>query len=729
MPHTLPLKNIFSIVSRLALSRRVAAVVLFLTVLSGVATYFVLAQKSDDLDAVYLLLNLDLILLLLMGTITARQVTRLWNKRKRGSAGAKLHVKLVYIFAVLAATPAILMAIFSSVFLYFGVNAWFNERVGTAIQESQAVAQAYLHEHQQVLRADVMAMEKDLNREIFALNEEPETFNEYMETQSNLRNLPEAVVISADGKVIARSRLSFTLAFDVLPQENFERAKKGEVVLFESDDRNRIRALVKLDRFADSYLYVGRMVDASVLAHMDATEKAVEEYTVLLGKKSQLQVSVAGVFLAVALLLLLAAIWFGLTFSQQLVAPIGALIAAADRVRQGDLTARVEESLVDDEIALLGKTFNRMTSQIQGQRDELIATNRMLDERRRFSEAVLSGASSGIIGLDHKGIITLANARAEELLTADGKTILRRTFFDLIPETAELFDKARALQDKPAALQIEFTTKEGLQKSLFIRIVAEEGGEGAVATIDDVSTLVSAQRKAAWADVARRIAHEIKNPLTPIQLSAERLKRKYLPQISEDPETFEKCTETIVRQVHDIGRMVNEFSSYARMPVAVKKPEDIVSVCQDVFVLHKESCPQIHFGFIAAAPTIFANCDRAQLTQVLTNLLKNAIESVEERIETRNKNEDGHIRLVIEEKGEHIAISVIDNGLGLPETTKNKLTEPYVTTKKTGSGLGLAIVQKIMEDHEGSVLLEDNFESGQKSGAKAMIVFPKDMKA
>ncbi len=708
------------VISRLTLSRRVAVFLAAAAVVSCIATYSVLTKRSDDIDTVYWLLNLDLVLLLLLGTAIAHQIVRLWSERKRGIAGARLHVRLVLVFGVLAATPAILMAVFSSIFLYFGVHAWFDTRVSTAIQGSLEVAQAYLREHQQVMRADVLAMANDLNREVLDLSRNPERFNEYMQTQSQLRNLPEAIVVTSNGKGVARSRLSFTLELDRIPQKTLQEAQKGDVVLMTGDGHDRIRALVKLDRYFDSYLYVGRLVDANVLAHMQTTESAVKEYTTLQGRKTQMQVSVTAMFMAVALLLLLAAIWFGLVFAEQMVAPISALIVAAERVRAGDLGVRVRESDNDDEIGLLGRAFNRMTRQIGEQRDELISANKMLDERRRFSEAVLSGASSGIIGLDSNGFVTLANFRAEELLIGtSSRDLVGAKLVDFIPEAADLLQKAYQGPDKPAALHLDFAVGDGPRKALFLRITAEQGGDGAVATIDDISALMSAQKKSAWADVARRIAHEIKNPLTPIQLSAERLKRKYLPQIHDDPETFAKCTETIIRQVNDIGHMVNEFSAYARMPVATKQSENVVDICQDALVLQKQAHPDIRFGFIASEPAITANCDRSQLTQVITNLLQNAIDSIQEC------SREGQVKLIAEQRGDHIIISVEDNGMGLPESKKDQLLEPYVTTKKKGSGLGLAIVKKIMEDHDGSVVLESHAPQGMDSGAKAVIVFPR----
>ncbi|MBI1214630.1 MAG: HAMP domain-containing protein [Alphaproteobacteria bacterium] len=720
------LMRLLRFIDGLTQSRRMMALLAAVTLFSCALTYGVMAHRTGNINTAYWLLNLDLVLLLGLGTLVARHIVRIWTERKRGIAGSRLHVRLVAVFSVLATVPAILMAVFSSIFLYFGVHAWFNHHVSTAIRESQAVAQAYLKEHQQVMRADVLAMANDLNREAIELMQNPRLFSQVVDTQSMLRNLSEAIIVHSDGKVVARSHLSFSLEMDTIPEKLLRQADQGDVVLL-TDEGDRIRALVKLDRFFDTYLYVGRLVDAAVLQHMRTTQTAVSEYNTLEQRQTQMQITTTAMFVAVALLLLLAAVWFGLTFSERLVAPISALILATEKVRMGDMDARVTDTQSDDEIGMLGRAFNRMTDQIQSQQTALIAANRMLDERRRFTEAILSGASSGVIGLDNHGRITLANAMAEELLqgvAANDDGLSGLSLGDFIPESEEVLQKALAQTDRAWPLQLEYAVGSGPRKTLLLRITAEQGGHGAVATIDDISALVSAQRKAAWADVARRIAHEIKNPLTPIQLSAERLRRKYLPQIHDDPETFEKCTETIIRQVGDIGHMVSEFSAYARMPVPVKNTENIVAICQDALVLQRQAYPDIGFGFISSEPLIEAVVDRLQLTQVMTNLLQNAIDSIHDRQQVSPG--DGRVKVVLDAKDGNIIISVEDNGTGLPEKVRDQILEPYVTTKKKGSGLGLAIVKKIMEDHDGSVILEDNIPENAKSGAKAVIVFPKD---
>lgn len=706
--------------------KRLPLMLLIAAFICGIATYVVLTTSSHDVGTVYWLLNADLVILLALGTLVARQIVKLWMRRKEGAAGSRLHVRLVFVFSLLTALPAIMMAIFSSFFFYFGIQAWFNDRVSTAVNQSLTVAQAYLSEHQQIIKSDVLAMANDLNREAPYLVGNPAALQKVVQTQSHLRNLSEAIIFTSSGKVLARSRLTFTLEFDPIPESHLAQARTGEVVLLSGDTDDRIRALVKLDNFVDVYLFVGRLVDGAVLEHMKSVEDAVQEYTELEGQRSSLQISVTLMFVAVAFLLLLAAVWFGLLFARSLATPISELIGAAEKVRSGDMSVRVNETGQDDELGTLGVAFNRMTSQLEAQTQELLEANRMLNERRRFTEAVLAGTSSGIVGLDHDGRITLANIVLAELLGVENpEDLTGQSLTDLIEETAPLIKDAYETRDGLSQIQIDYQDKEGRIRTFLIRITVEKGDletASAVVTFDDISALMSAQRKAAWSDVARRIAHEIKNPLTPILLSAERLKRRYLEQITDDPEVFEKCTNTIIRQVTEIGRMVGEFASFARMPDAVKKTTNIVELCQDDFTLQKQANTDIKFKFKASKKTLLAECDRGQISQVMTNLLQNAIDAVQEKSD-KTEGFKGEVSLNIEtEKGNIIRISVSDNGPGLPEDNMKQLVEPYVTTKKKGTGLGLAIVKKILEDHNGMISLENWTGSGDNKGGACISV-------
>ena len=687
---------------------------------SGMATYTAITQTPEQTDRVFWLLNIDLALSLIFAVLVARQITRLWAQRKRGVAGSQLHVRLVFIFGLLTAAPAILMMIFSALFFYFGVQGWFSERVSTAVNESLVVAEAYLTEHQQTMRADVLAMANDLNRAAFELYDNPSAMERFVQTQSQLRNLSEAIVFTSSGQVVARSRLAFALEFDPISEAMLNQAREGDVVLLVSDQpqaQDRVRALVKLDQYVDTFLLVGRLVDSKVINHLTHAREAVAGYTELEGRRSSFQVLVMLVFVVVALLLVLLAIWLGLVFAGQLARPITDLISASERVRRGDLSARVKTSNDMDEIGQLGQSFNNMTTQLETQREELIQANRVIDERRRFMEVVLASTSSGIVGIDNNGRITLANPMATKLLGYKTNSLVGHDIQEISQDMAGL-----AFSDAPAEVthELEYKTPKGVPRIFSLRMtrdMEDTVNSNIIVTFDDISPLLSAQRKAAWSDVARRIAHEIKNPLTPIQLSAERLHRKYLPQIEQDSVTFEKCIETIVRQVEQIGRMVSEFSDFSRMPEAVKAPTRIDDLIEAAVLLQQQAHPDIAFSFDAPDGDVTAICDAGQITQVLNNLLQNAVDAI---LEGGAAPTNGAVDLTLTKSEKSAIITVVDNGPGLPAADIARLTEPYVTKRKKGTGLGLAIVKKILDDHNGSLEMQNR---DPERGAKITIRF------
>jgi two-component system nitrogen regulation sensor histidine kinase NtrY len=710
------------------LGRKATIALAVAALLSGVATYAAMTGAppfGPGPQTVLFLLNVNLILLLLLGAVVAFRLVRLWTERRRGLAGSGLHIRLVVLFSVVAVAPTIVVAIFSYLFFSFGIQSWFSDRVRTALGESLAVAESYLREHQNTIRADVAAMATDLNQEATFLLLNPQRLAQVVQTQATLRNLSEAVVFDGTGRVLARTGFSFALEFEPVPEWAMQRARAGNIAVVTSDNDDRVRALVRLEGFGDAYLFVGRFVDPQVLTHMEHTQRAVAQYERLESERSGFQVTFALIFLVVALLFLVAAVWVGIMFASQLVRPVSELVTAAERVRAGDLTSRVPEGEADGELEILSRAFNRMTHRIEVQQGELVEANRQLDDRRRFTETVLAGVSAGVIGLDREGRINLPNRSAAELLDLDREQMVGRSLAELVPEMTELLDEAMRRPERVREAQIKIE-RRGKTSTLLVRVAAErEDGDtqGYVATFDDVSELISAQRKAAWADVARRIAHEIKNPLTPIQLSAERLKRKYLKEIESDPETFSTLSDTIVRHVGDIGRMVDEFSSFARMPAPIMKVEDLREICRQALFLQRNAHSEIRFESELPPEPVFFACDARQLHQALVNLLKNAAESIEAR--SGEALPPGEIRLAIDERGGGAAVVVEDNGRGLPRELKDRLTEPYVTTRVKGTGLGLAIVKKIMEDHGGDLVLEDRTEGG----ARAELVFPAERRA
>jgi two-component system nitrogen regulation sensor histidine kinase NtrY len=709
------------------LERKLSIALLVLALASGVATFIVMSGSfgiRTSPRAVLLLLLGDLVLLLALGALVARRLVILWLERRRGLAGARLHARLVLLFSLLAVTPTIIVALFSTLFLNLGMEAWFSDRVRTAVHDSLVVARAYLEEHQRNIGGDVLAMADDLRREGPFLMVNRQRFEKLMDFHVRVRGLNEAVLIDGQRQVLASAGLNLVMEFDPdLPDWAIARARQGDLVLLPSSTGDRVRALVQLDPVSDTFLYVGRLVDPRVIAHLSATEGAAQLYEELEGRRSGLQITFVLIFIVIALLMLLAAVWLALIVATHMARPIGDLVSAAERISEGDLAVRVREGASNDEVGALSSAFNRMTSQLESQRSELISANRQLDERRRFTELVLSGVSAGVVGLDDEGRIQLPNRSASLLLATNLKAAIGRPLAELIPEMAPLIEQGRRRLGRPAEGQMQIT-RGNETRTLIVRVVSElDEGDliRLVVTFDDVTELMSAQRKAAWADVARRIAHEIKNPLTPIQLSAERLKRKYLKEIKSDPETFTVCTDTIVRQVGDIGRMVDEFSSFARMPAPVLKPENLAELCRQALFLQKNANPKVRYRTRLPEQPLILVCDARQVSQALTNLLQNAVDAIDGRQASPGETlPPGEIELAITIEGDKIAVSVADNGRGLPSSGRERLTEPYVTTRAKGTGLGLAIVKKIMEDHGGQLQLGDR-EGG---GAIVRLLFP-----
>lgn len=694
---------------------RLAILMTVLALASGLATYAALNSTlpvgGDNPDIVIWLLNIDLLIILALFALVARRVVLLFSIWRQGIPVARLHLRLVYIFGLLAMAPAIIMTLFSLFFFHYGIQTWFSDRVKAAVNESQAVAEAYLKEHQQVIRADILAMGNDLDRQVSLYYSNPQAFERFVQTQSVLRNLSEVIIFDATGHVMSEAGLVVLFDRNEVPDFAIEQANAGDVVLLTDVADDRVRALVKLANFTDTYLYVGRMVEANVLNHLTSTREAVQKYDEVASRYAGLRITVSMIYIVVALLLLMSAIWFALVFARKIASPISSLITASEKVRGGDLTAQVSEKSGLEEFDYLSMSFNRMTRTIRDQQGELIAANQQMDQRRRFTETILAGVSSGVLAVDGSGKVNLANSSAGDILKLPAGSLTGHDIRDLFPEAKDFFDQAYERPNRIHQIEISHTVEDGTQLTLMLRIAIEligENDQGAVITFDDISNMQLAQRNAAWADVARRIAHEIKNPLTPIQLSAERLKRRYLSTLPEaDQAVFSQCIDTIIRHVGDIGTMVKEFSDFARMPVAVMQKTNLSRVLEEVVALNQQAHPNLELSaFIETGLAVW--CDEQQIRQAFSNLLINAIEATQERLKKEQDSEKSGpgricIYLVLRD-GRDIQITIADSGPGLPKgRSPESLTEPYVTFKEKGTGLGLAIVKKIMEDHKGRI--------------------------
>ena len=693
----------------LLLGKAVTIVLAVVALSLGAATFVTLSGGAPMVlrPNLFALVLANFVALLMLAAVLAGRLTRVWVERRRGSAGSRLHVRLVLMFSVVAVTPTIVLAVMATAFFDIGIQAWFNDKVRTALNEGLAASQGYLDEHRKGIRIDALQMAYDIAQQGFLINANGEDFANYMAEQATIRGL-DTVLIYDPGtlKVAAQFSMMAGLGAQPPPMEATELARNGEVAVLGSLQDDKVRAVVQLDYPTPLMLLIERPVDQGILDHTAQTERAVAEYRELDANRSGLQITFGLIFTLVSLLVLFAAALFGLLLANQIARPIGWLIQAAERVRAGDLQVRVPEIASEDEIGGLSRAFNRMTGQLSAQRMELMDAYSQIDERRRFTETVLAGVSAGVIGLDTDGQVELPNRAASELVERDLLAAIGLPLGHVVPEFAPLLAEAMAQPDRARTAEVEIGPPSR-RRTLLLRIGVEGGAGRAVrfvVTFDDITELQSAQRKAAWADVARRIAHEIKNPLTPIQLSAERLKRRFTKEITSDPDTFAQCADTIVRHVGDIGRMVDEFSAFARMPQPVLREEDAGRIGREALVLQRQARPDVTWLSDIPDRGPMASCDRRLLGQALTNLLQNAADSIAMRPQGSPR---GEISLSVRQDGPAVRLTVRDNGMGLPHEDRARLTEPYVTHKAKGTGLGLAIVKKIMEDHGGTLTLDD----------------------
>jgi two-component system nitrogen regulation sensor histidine kinase NtrY len=699
---------------------RLAYFSILFTLVMGMATAYTLTRvdfMSGDNDLLLSLVAIDSMALLVLGTLVGRQVWRLWSERRKRLAGHQLHWRLAILFGGVTTLPAVIVTLFALFVVDFSLRGWFADRISTAVNESVQVAESYFDEHARSISGEVLSMANDINRESYRLVGKSNLMSRYLSDQAALRNFSDAIIVDGSGQVLAKSRFAFAVTFTNLESTWVEKARNGEVVILRADETNKLRAVVKLSSYVDAYLLVGRFIDAKVLEAMDRSQVAASDYQQLGIQQLDFQISFAVLFTIILLLILIAALWVGLNLATAIVGPLGSVIQVAEQVRAGNLSQRVPENLQLEEISHLGTSLNRMLDELVQSREQLVQANSQLDQRREFTEAVLGGVSSGVIGLDKNGKVTLPNVSARELLNKRDVDLIGKKLADVAPEFSSLLMIIG--QNRRSFAEEQITVSQG-EKHVILRarIVSEiiEGRiVGYVVTFDDVTSLLNAQRKAAWSDIARRIAHEIKNPLTPIQLAADRLQKKYRPQDKQAAEKFEEYVQIISRQVDDIGRMVDEFSAFARMPQPVMEITSLIDIVTGQVALFEVRDIDISINVDDASSRYEAQCDPGLVRQALTNLLQNAIDSLDE-----HKIKVPKIEISFAQANETLTLAVSDNGPGFPEINLEKLLEPYVTTRQKGTGLGLAIVSKIMEDHSGTMYLGKS----KAGGAQVSLHFP-----
>jgi two-component system, NtrC family, nitrogen regulation sensor histidine kinase NtrY len=696
-----------------SLMRLLAPVAIGLALLSAFLTFVVLTgltriEPTREVAVSFILMNGATILVLL--GIIFREVWQLMQARRRGRAAARLHVQVVSLFSIMTVLPALLVAFVANVTIERVFDRLFSGPTREVIENSQSIARAYLNEHAQLIRGDIIGMANDIAHARPLFDQDRQSFREFLTASAASRNLPGAMLVDKDRHVLENAQTGFQVAFAAPPAGFLDNLNENEPEIAILPEENYVAALIRLRAFQDTFLYVARPLDPRVVEQVNQTEASVAEYAVMEARRLGVQVNFALIFAVIALTILMASILLGLNFANSLVTPIRRLMGAANLVSTGDLQVQVPVHRSEGDLAQLGETFNKMTQELRTQRDELVNASELIDSRRRFIEAVLSSASAGIIGVDASGSVGILNRSAEKLIGHVESETLDHPLSDVLPELDEMMKTAREGTQRLVQGQITIN-REGHERILSVRVTAEQTSQtrdSYIITLDDITELVSAQRTSAWADVARRIAHEIKNPLTPIQLSAERIRRKFGKSITEDKAVFEQCTDTIVRQVDDIRRMVDEFSRFARMPKPVIEGEDVADTVRQAVFLMRVGHPDVDIDAEIKEEPLRAKFDRRLISQALTNIIKNATEAIE--AVPAGELGRGRIDVIATRENDDIVIDVVDNGIGLPKVSRARLLEPYVTTREKGTGLGLAIVGRVLEDHGGRIELHDASE-------------------
>ena len=680
-----------------------------------------------------LILLADMVYIMAIAALVLTQIVRLFAARRSKSAGSRLHLRLIGAFGFLALGPTVIVAVFAVLTVNVGLEGWFSERVRQVIGSSLSAAEAYQEEQRRDITTDAEALsrflDKSRSRSFFMNDAELRQ----VLTQGQLqiqRGLREAYVIDGAGRIRARGERSYEFDFEQPSEADIARASESGMTIIQDWDNNEFRALVRLNAFVDRFLYISRDVDGALLNLLDETQETALLYQQLESERGRVLFEFGLLYIGFALILILAAMWLGMWFAERLSRPVGRLTVAAQRVGAGNLNVQVPEEDGSDEISQLGHYFNQMTRELRAQRATLLDNTNQIERRRRLFDSVLSSVTSGVVGLDEQGRITFVNRSAERLLDwqEDQQSLALAV---AIPEFGPLFETLIATGVEAEQEEIK-VTRQGRLENLLVRMSqrrADDGRlEGYVVAFDDVTDLVSAQRMAAWGDVARRIAHEIKNPLTPIQLSAERIKRKFAPKLGEEnSDQLQSMTDVIIRQTNDLRRIVDEFSKFARMPEPERREEDLVTLVRDAVILQQTGQPDVTISAELPETPLWADLDATMIGQALTNLIKNAGEAIES---LKRKGQEGpldpQIHVIVREISTGgYEVTIADNGIGLPED-RARLFEPYVTTRNEGTGLGLPIVKKIIEEHGGALSLEDApiFEGHQHCGAMAVIRLP-----
>lgn len=697
----------------------------FFTFITALGTYYSIYNSADSnpkLILFFLILGLISFLILFFSII--KEIFRLFTNIKKKAAGSILQKRIVSVFAAIAITPVLIVAIFAVIFFERGIQGWFSKRVSTALEKSAAIAENYTKELRKRVEGDVLFAALRLSQ-INEINYRNTANVERIVNNLALeRDANELAIISSNGNILFASRNSFLLPRNISPAKIFStRENTDSPIVYLETDNNRINIITPIIGHIDLYLYFSRYLDPVIIYNLRSVQQAIGDYNLAKEQNADSRITFSMVFISVAILLLLLSIWLGMNFANSIIYPIAQLIEASDRVSKGNLKFNIKPEInKNNEIFKLISSFNKMIKQLYDQREDLVTANQQIDERRRFTESILTGVKSGVLGVSGEDKIFLANKSALELLKIDASKLIGKNICDTFPQVKGFIKDNRLSDTQYKEKQIDFFIKG--KKNTFIFGISSENyrnlDSGYVITIENITEMIKIQRAAAWSDIAKRIAHEIKNPLTPIQLSADRLKYKYLSNINKDKETFINCIDTIIRQVSSIHRMVNDFSTFTKMPRPIFESIQINKLILSSISMMKLANKDVLINTkIDKKKNITLKADPNLVNQAFNNLAKNALNSITEKASSI-KNYKGEITISLLLESNFCKLIMNDNGIGLPKN-KEFLTEPYISRSKNGSGIGLAIVKKIMQDHNGNIELENN-KKGE--GAEVSLLFP-----
>ena len=651
-------------------------------------------SNLDQIEEVSKLLSINYVLIIILIIISIQKIVKIFVQRKIRS---RFRIQFTSLFIIISFIPTTLITIFSLVFFDQGIKIWFNDKISEVISGSIKISESYFDEHKNSIKNDILFINSEIEKEEIIYFTDRSRLTEFLNYFIAVKDLDEAIIFESSGQLLAKVGTFLIESETAPPLWTFLIADEGDIAIFPNNDQTKVRALIKINRAIPTYLFIGKNVDSNVLGRVESVNETANEYANTTNRLDSFQLQFNKLFLAINFLMILLSTWFGLKFSNKIVLPIMSIISDSERIIKDNFTSRINVIKGNNEFNFLSKVLNKMLDQLKIQQNKLVKAKETINLRRKFTEKIINEVSNGMIYIDRNNKILLFNKRSEEIF---GST-LKNNFLQINSEITNFINDFKNKSHKNKEIQIKYISKSKLKILNFkiSKILEKREFKGMILSIDDITELVSAQKHAAWSNIARYMAHEIKNPLTPIKLSAQRLESSIKSTTKPNDDFYSNCTETIIRQVNNIENLVTEFSNFARMPESKMKPINLFDLIQTQINSQRIANKQTEFEFKCNKKNIIIECDYNQISRLFLNVLKNSVESIQKR---KKK-----IIIEIVNKKKFVLVNIEDNGKGFPEN-REKLFEPYITNKINGTGLGLAICKKIVEDHDGEISLLDS---------------------